>query len=568
MATASKPIQTSMRFNQRFLDRHAGSIISDPVTALVELVANSWDASASRVKIIWPDQQTQRPFSIEDNGFGMTRSHFETCWTEIDYDRVSAHGRFVPPPPSSRSSNQRQAYGQNGRGRHAAFHFGPEGYVVKTWRDGFENSFLVERHPTGILNYKHMGSAPKAGHGTQIRAAHFSPVRLSSSMAITVIGTRFLADPDFTVSVDGHKVDFDDIPEDRCDSEEVMLEQGLPPVKIFVIDAGEPDRTTKQKGLAWRVGPRLVGNCSWEGVDGAKLLDGRSSYAKRYSVIILGAALLPAVRADWSDFDRTHPLWQKHQQKLHDAIGAVLDRLMAVRRSERSQRVRSQLDRQSQQMRPLSRERWLKFIDEVIAKCPSLGEGELLQLAGILAELEVSESQYTLLAQVSLLGSENLDKLNQILAAWKVENMKIVLDKIDERLKLIHQLKLKIHLRTTHEVQELQPLIERSLWMFGPEFESIEYTSNQGMTQVIQMFCRAGCGGIVSSSGSLNRPDFVVLPDSTIGVYGRPGSGNDGEFVEAERVVIVELKRPGIAISKAQKDQPELYARELRARVA
>lgn len=35
-------------------------------------------------------------------------------------------------------------------------------------------------------------------------------------------------------------------------------------------------------------------------------------------------------------------------------------------------------------------------------------------------------------------------------------------------------------------VQELQPLFKRGLWIFGPEFETIEFTSNVGMTKVVQ----------------------------------------------------------------------------------
>lgn len=558
-------IQTTMRFNQRFLDRHAGSIITDPVTALVELVANAWDASASKVKIKWPDQPSKR-FSIEDDGTGMTKQDFEDCWSEIDYDRVSTKGRFVPQPESSSSTKLRQVYGQNGRGRHAAFHFGPSGYIVRTWRDGHENSFRVERDPLNILRYTHLGTKRRQGHGTEIHAVEYVPVRLSPQSARTVIGTRFLADPDFKVSIDGDVVDFEDIPTDKCDSEEFSLACGGEPIKIFVIDCGDPDRTTKQKGLAWRVNGRLVGDCNWEGPDGHKLLDGRSTYAKRYSVIILADVLHPCVRPDWSDFDRSSAFWKEHQQRLHDSIGAVLDRLIAARRSERGRRIRAQLNRQSQRMKPLSRERWSKFIDEVIAKCPSLGEKELIQLASILAELEISDSQYDLLGKVALMDSLSLDQLNEILREWRVGNMKIVLDRIHERLSLIYQLKQKIHLKTTHEVQELQPLIERSLWMFGPEFESIEYTANQGMTKVIRMVMAARGQSVDVPEGSTNRPDFVILPDSTVGFYGCPGAGPEGELVEAQRLVIVELKRPGIPIGKPQKDQAELYARELRTK--
>jgi len=43
-------------FEERFLGRYAGSIMSDPTIAIVELVANAWDAYATAGDIQWPDR--------------------------------------------------------------------------------------------------------------------------------------------------------------------------------------------------------------------------------------------------------------------------------------------------------------------------------------------------------------------------------------------------------------------------------------------------------------------------------------------------------------------------------
>ena len=43
------------RFGPNFLEDHTGLIMSDPKTALVELVANAWDAGADRIDISWPE---------------------------------------------------------------------------------------------------------------------------------------------------------------------------------------------------------------------------------------------------------------------------------------------------------------------------------------------------------------------------------------------------------------------------------------------------------------------------------------------------------------------------------
>ena len=61
--------QRTLLYDQRFLESYAGSIMTDPATAIVELVANCWDAYATDVKISWPDSKKAQQFKIADNGY-------------------------------------------------------------------------------------------------------------------------------------------------------------------------------------------------------------------------------------------------------------------------------------------------------------------------------------------------------------------------------------------------------------------------------------------------------------------------------------------------------------------
>src|SRR5258708_6991066 len=131
-------------FDERFLDKHAGPIMADTAVAVVELIANAWDAFASEVIIQWPDVQSGTPFSITDNGKGMTAKMFERRWRKLDYNRVEEEGTTVQPPKELESLSPRKAYGRNGRGRHAAFRFS-DPYKVTTWRDGTQVTYDVRR---------------------------------------------------------------------------------------------------------------------------------------------------------------------------------------------------------------------------------------------------------------------------------------------------------------------------------------------------------------------------------------------------------------------------------------
>ncbi|MGO4686094.1 hypothetical protein [Hyphomicrobium sp. 2TAF46] len=110
------------------------------------------------------------------------------------------------------------------------------------------------------------------------------------------------------------------------------------------------------------------------------------------------------------------------------------------------------------------------------------------------------------------MGPGDLDALHQLLSDWTVKTAKIALDVIQTRLKLLKELDIKLRNTSADEVKELQPLIESALWIFGPEFESVEYTSNRGMTTVVREIF-----GDKSKIGSLNRPDFVIVPQGSVG---------------------------------------------------
>jgi hypothetical protein len=73
----------------------------------------------------------------------------------------------------------------------------------------------------------------------------------------------------------------------------------------------------------------------------------------------------------------------------------------------------------------------------------------------------------------------------------------------------------------------------------------------------------------IDEKGSRNRPDFVILPDSSIGTYSVPRfSDDDSGEVGVDRLVIVELKKPGIPLGSEQREQTLKYIRELKQKGA
>jgi len=543
-------------FDERFLSRHAGAIMSEPDIALVELVANAWDAYATNIDITWPDPRTCKRFAIRDNGCGMTPEQLDQRWKTLDYNRVHAQGRMVEAPPELKGSPPRTAFGQNGKGRYAAFLFASR-YQVRTWRDGVEVTFEVSRATIQPLAVTFIDQRKGVeGHGTEIVAMSSDPVRMSAEDARLVLGTRFLMDPSFRVTIDGEPVTFADIPEGMLKESRVDI-PGYGIARVLMIDTSRSDRTKRQHGIAWRVMNRLVGECTWRGFNDELILDGRTAAARRYMFIVFADFLADAVSADWRGFDGDHEAWKAARPVVQDHIRFLLAEATSFQRSEMKDSIRDRLHDSVRQMAPASRERWNAFVDQVVDDCPNMPEHQIEQVAGILANLEVSKSKYGLIDKLHQMKPGDLDDLHKLLEDWTLTVAKDALDEIQARLRLIEELDTKLRDPESDEVQDLQPLLESSLWVFGPEFESIEYTSNRGMTEVIRSLFG------LEATGSRRRPDFVIVPDGSVGLYSIDAYGEDREVNGVASLVIAEIKRPGIEIGSDQKNQAWKYVKEL-----
>lgn len=541
-------------FDERFLERHAGEIIRDPEVAIVELVANAWDAWATRVDIRWAERGNEQVFSITDDGKGMSKEKFERRWRTLDYNKLTEEGATAAPPEELKQFGSRRSYGRNGKGRHAAFRFG-DPYVVRTWCDGHEATYEVQRGVNVPFDLKLVGERDGAlGHGTEISAPGGTGVNMTARQVREVIGTRFLADPNFQVIVDGTKVTFEDVPAGKLRELKVEVSEfGV--AQLVVIDTQKADRTTRQHGIAWWVDNRLVGRPGWTDFD----LDGRTNEAKRFQFIVSADFLADAAATlpDWSGFDPRSQAWLATREAVFAKIREFLAGFTAERRGLTKAAVRDSLSGAVARLAPASRDRWNDFVDAVVDTCPSISADEVEQVSGILAKLELSESKYGLIQQLHVLKPGDLDELHALLTNWTVRTAKIALDEVQSRLRLIEELDQKLRDETLAEVGDLQPLFERSLWVFGPEFESLEFTSSRGMSEVIRTIFGK------DMSGSMQRPDFVMLPDGSAGFYSRDSHDLGHDVAGVSRLVIAEIKKVDVTIGSKEKEQPWRYVKEL-----
>ncbi len=543
--------QTTLRpfFEKGFIEKHAGKIILKPDFALVELVANSWDAGAKNVKIEVPEKEGGI-LSIEDNGTGMRKDDFENIWPVLSYNRVKHQGKKVIFPDDKNLN--RNAFGRNGKGRHAMFCFA-DSYQVETWREGIGCIYSIKKaygeEPFEIILIK--DRIKKDLHGTKISTKLIRNLPNPDDV-IELIGSKFIVDPTFQLFVNEKEVNFTDL---EGLIEKFIVDTPYGNIEINLFDTKTSGRTTMQYGVAWWVNRRLVGTPSWGRIEGI-YIDGRTSEAKRYTFVVMADILEDEVKKDWSGF----LVSKKYNEILERVESNIISKLQVLFFSKRKERKKELIEKHRNVIKDLpliSRNKIGEFISEIQQQCPTLTVRDLNNLTKIMINLENSNTGYGLLSKISEISVDDIDTLYEILSEWTIQDAKIVLDELEKRLKLIDELQKWVELKCDG-LHQLQPLFERGLWIFGPEYESIHFTSNRTLTNAIRNLFKKE-----PVEKSAKRPDFVILKDSTIQVYSSDNFNEEGEVSGTEKVLIIELKRGKFEISRKERSQALEYAAEL-----
>lgn len=556
MSRPPEVLQTSL-FEEDYLLRELGPVAHAPQVALTELVANAWDAGASSVKVILPPE-IGGTLTIEDNGHGMTSDQFKRRWMTLGYDRVRHQGANVEFPPG-RPSRPRKAYGRNGVGRHGMLCFGDE-YEVETWREGVLSKFTVgtESGPSPFV-LRRESSGPHSGNGTRlsVQVARKLP---NADEILTVLAARFVHDPEFEVQVNGVARTVTEI-EGKVSEENLLLSDGRS-AKVIVIDSTLLNHSSVHQGIAFWVQQRLVGTPSWS-IGSIASFDGRTRFARRYKVIVDTHGFDDHVERDWTGFQRTEPVGE-----LFKATAKHIERVaqdLAVEVVEES--TADALSQNRVALTTLGRGARIEVVEftKAIAQAHPTVSPEFLSAAvNAVINLEKSKSGAALLQKLSTLPPDDVTGLDQLLAEWSVKDALRVLDEIDGRLSVIETIRRISDDPETDELHTLHPLVLRSRWLFGPEFESEEFCSNATLQTVAkQLFQKAG-GQFINER---NRPDIVVLPDKvTLQLVGIEAfDPADSSIVQMQHVLLIELKKGGFKLTRNEVTQADGYVQDIAA---
>lgn len=544
-----------MKFGENFLLDHAKSMVTDPKVAMMELIANCSDAGSLQVDVTWPDKVGEK-LVIKDNGIGLTYEEFMERWGTLSYQRRKNLGNNVIFPEDVTPKPIRKLFGKTGKGRHSSFCFA-DSYTISTKKDGLKSSFLVNKstNPESPFEIKELEkNVESTGHGTTI-SVDVEKGLIPQDELKEIIGSKFLLDPSFKVLINDEAIEFDDLSDVKA--EEVVVDNiGI--AKVLFIDSNQKERSSRLRGLVWWVNNRMVSSPSWDNVITKKNhLDGRSRAAKKYGFVIKVDFLDEHVEADWESFQKTEES-RLTGEKIDEFIQGKITELLSSARGETKRSVIESNKDIVKDLSEVSQTRLVEFIDKVQSDCPTMKEDDLVHTSRIFAKLEQSRNGFNLLKQLAGCSIDDLDRWTDIISKWDASYAQVILEEVDSRIALINEMERLVHDKQTDELHELQPLFERGLWIFGPQYESIEFQANRTLKTIVENFL---AGDKLKLDNAKKRPDLVTSP---IGAWESNKYDEEGCVVGADKVLIVELKKGGFDIKQKEMDQARDYAIQLK----
>jgi hypothetical protein len=228
---------------------------------------------------------------------------------------------------------------------------------------------------------------------------------------------------------------------------------------------------------------------------------------------------------------------------------------------ETKSQVKEQYSATVKDLSPLGRYEVDEAIESVVRKNPTIRVETVSLIVETVIDIEKTRAGKELLLKIASLSDEDIEGLNRLLDQWSVKDALCVLDEIDRRLSVIEAIKKLSSDKEVDELKTLHPLITEARWLFGPEFDSPEYIANRQLKTAVKQLWGVDLGVDVFDN-QRKRPDLVIKGNSTFSITGTDSLEGDPPLATINRILIIELKKGGFALSRNERNQAQEYVEE------
>lgn len=174
------------------------------------------------------------------------------------------------------------------------------------------------------------------------------------------------------------------------------------------------------------------------------------------------------------------------------------------------------------------------FIFQILTAVGGSSERFKLELKQLLAKLPQDKT-----------STKGLEELSDFMDKWNLHQITSLLSIVKARLQTIATFEQMIHDDSTYEIRgdkSIHRVLEKSMWLIDDKYWIV--SSNKSLRDFIGKELEK-----VDKEYEKHRPDFVCVN-------------------HADRIIILEIKRPSLELKKKELDQAELYLRLVRKYMA
>jgi hypothetical protein len=342
------------------------------------------------------------------------------------------------------------------------------------------------------------------------------------------------------------------------DTTEIIVEENIKLIAHF-IDSQKSARSTLYQGIAFWQSNRLVGEPSWI-LGNEVFIDGRTKFAKRYTVVIQTDDLADYIFEDWTGFKKVETM-EKVYLKVFEYVNKMFAEIAKDTIEETKQQIKSDFQSELSQLTPLAKYEVNEAIESITSAHPTAKPESISIAVEAIINLEKTRTGKELLVRLAKLSEDDINGLNKLLENWSVRDALSVLDEIDNRISVIEAIRKLSGDENVDELHVLHPLVTNARWLFGPEYESAEYASNRQLQNAVQIIFKTEIQKEVFNNHR-KRPDIVVLSNATLSVTGTEMFDSDSGLSNVNRILIIELKKGGSNLSRKERNQAMSYVED------
>lgn len=502
--------------------------------ALKELVDNAWDADAEEVSVTLPKPMSGEPIVIQDDGTGMTEEELRRHYLSIASDRRSRRGERT-------SGKNRLVKGRKGIGKFAGL-MAAAAMTLETRARGrlcrftlrLDDLSKVEDIEQLDIGLHSEPCAPELlGTTITLSGLHQCLAYPDANKLRQILLQDYGRQDDFLITVDGKQLDVDDVSGSYSE-----LEQDLPnagKVKLrFAISDGKTG--LRQPGITLRVDGKAVGRPGFFGLDQrddfpVKLL--RKLYGE-----IEANGLRDHITAGWDAAVENSELLQEVeayiQPILREAYEQQYRREIQLAQARLQKTILVRLSALPEHKRVFADRAIKKILDKYYGE----PESKVEPVVNVLLEAMESSDYRILLEHIADAKPGDIAGIAERLDEFGLAEMAFLVQQAAARKVYLDQLEALARDASTTEAL-LHKALERSLWVFGPEYSL--FSSNSTLRRQVEDML----GKTYTGDKADKRPDLLL--NENLG----------GEYL------LIEFKRPSHALNHDDYVQAIAYRHEL-----